>query len=196
MYLPSCSALTSGHFPVLVDTACRSPFHQPPHRPEFRRTDWANFETLSKILFHSIRNCKPRWQSTRALRTLPAPFWRIWRHLIPSFTAWRPRPPIPAGIQDEIVWRAGCEGGGRSPGTRSENQGQPPANVCDPLASGETAIEVRHSNLSIPKTSRCGGWPNGRYEFLLHLPSGHPGGNGFSDSEKAEALADNLETQI
>jgi len=48
--------------------------------------------------FRSKRNCTTRWQSTRALRTSPAPFWRLWQR--------RPRddpgPPIPAGIQGEI----------------------------------------------------------------------------------------------
>jgi len=32
--------------------------------------------------------------------------------------------------------------------------------------------------------------------FLLRLPPGHPGGIALSDSEKAEALAENLETQF
>ena len=45
VYLTSCSALSSDHLPVLIDTACRSSFHHPPDRPNFRRTDWANFQT-------------------------------------------------------------------------------------------------------------------------------------------------------
>jgi hypothetical protein len=39
VYLTSCSALSSYHLPVLIDTACRSSFHLPPDRPDFRRTD-------------------------------------------------------------------------------------------------------------------------------------------------------------
>jgi len=45
VYLTSCSALGLDHLPVLIDTSCRSSFHHPPDRPDFRRTDWANFQT-------------------------------------------------------------------------------------------------------------------------------------------------------
>jgi hypothetical protein len=44
VYLTSCSALSSDHLPVLIDTACRSSFHYQPYRPNFRRTDWAKFQ--------------------------------------------------------------------------------------------------------------------------------------------------------
>ena len=45
VYLTSCSALISDHLPVLTDAACRSSFQHPPDRPDYRRTDWASFET-------------------------------------------------------------------------------------------------------------------------------------------------------
>ena len=45
VYLTSCSALSSDHLPVLIETACRSSFHHPPDRPNFRGTDLANFQT-------------------------------------------------------------------------------------------------------------------------------------------------------
>ena len=45
VYLTSCSALSSDHFPVLIDTACRSSFPHPPDLLHFRRTDSANFQT-------------------------------------------------------------------------------------------------------------------------------------------------------
>jgi hypothetical protein len=45
VYLTSCSALSSDHLPVLIDTTCRLSFQHPPDRPDFRRTDWANFQT-------------------------------------------------------------------------------------------------------------------------------------------------------
>jgi hypothetical protein len=44
VYLTSCSALSSDHLPVLVDTTGLSPFLRPPDRPNFRCTDWANFQ--------------------------------------------------------------------------------------------------------------------------------------------------------
>ena len=43
--LTSCSALSSENLPVLIDTACRSSFHRPPERHDFRHTDWANFQS-------------------------------------------------------------------------------------------------------------------------------------------------------
>ena len=72
VYLTSCSALSSDHLPVLIDTKCRSSFHYPPELPDFRRTEWANFQT--HLEFRSIRNCTTRWLSTHALRTSPAQF--------------------------------------------------------------------------------------------------------------------------
>jgi hypothetical protein len=45
MALTSCSALSSDHFPVLIETGCHSSFQHPPDRPDVRPTDWANFET-------------------------------------------------------------------------------------------------------------------------------------------------------
>jgi hypothetical protein len=45
VYLTSCSALSLDHLPVHIDTSCRSSFHHTPDRPNFRRTDCANFQT-------------------------------------------------------------------------------------------------------------------------------------------------------
>ena len=45
LYPTSCSALNSDDLPVLIDTACRSSFQHPPDRPDFRRTNWDNFQT-------------------------------------------------------------------------------------------------------------------------------------------------------
>jgi hypothetical protein len=43
--LTSCSALSSDHLSVLIDTGCRSSFQHPRDRPDVRRTDWAKFQT-------------------------------------------------------------------------------------------------------------------------------------------------------
>ena len=37
--LTSCSALSSDHLPVLIDTRSRPSLHCPPDRPDVRRTD-------------------------------------------------------------------------------------------------------------------------------------------------------------
>ena len=39
VYLTSCSALSSNHLPIIIDTTCRSSFNPPPDRSDFRRTD-------------------------------------------------------------------------------------------------------------------------------------------------------------
>jgi hypothetical protein len=39
VYLTKCSVLSSDHLPVPIDIACRSSFHHPPDRPNFRLTD-------------------------------------------------------------------------------------------------------------------------------------------------------------
>jgi len=93
VYLTSCSALSLDHLPVLIDAACHSSFHHPRDHPDLRHTDWANFQThleylipfdlelhnfsgvVLKALTASNPKCRPRGD---------------------------PRPPIPAGIQDEI----------------------------------------------------------------------------------------------
>ena len=68
--LTSCSALGSDHLPVLIDTTHRialisDPLTGPPSNLAWETT------------FRSIQNYTTRWQSTRALRTSPAPFWRL-----------------------------------------------------------------------------------------------------------------------
>jgi hypothetical protein len=45
VYCTLCSALSSYHFPVLIKTTCRSYFQHPPDRPDFRSSEWANFQT-------------------------------------------------------------------------------------------------------------------------------------------------------
>jgi hypothetical protein len=45
VYLTYCSAQSSDHLPVLIDTACCSSFQHPSDCPDYRHTDWANFQT-------------------------------------------------------------------------------------------------------------------------------------------------------
>jgi len=102
VYLTSCSALSSDHLPVLIDTTCRSSFQHPLDSPDFRRTDWANFQTHleEQIPFDpelhdgmAIDRCVENF-SGAVLKTLATSTIRRLRA--------DPRPPIPAVIQDEI----------------------------------------------------------------------------------------------
>ena len=42
--LTFCSALSSDHLSVLIDTMCRSIFLTLPDRPDFKRTNWTKFQ--------------------------------------------------------------------------------------------------------------------------------------------------------
>ena len=44
VYRISCSALSSDHLPVLIDTTYHSSFHHPHDRSDFKQTDWAKFQ--------------------------------------------------------------------------------------------------------------------------------------------------------
>ena len=84
-------------------------------------------------------------------------------------------------------------------GSRSGSWSQLPAEVVDPPAKRveETTSRMQRSNPLILKTDPCGGWPNRWWEFLLRLHPWSPGeGIALSDSEKPEALHDNLEVQF
>jgi hypothetical protein len=51
MYLTICSALSSDHLPILIDTTCRSSSQNILDRPDFMRMDWAAFQAcLDDIL--------------------------------------------------------------------------------------------------------------------------------------------------
>jgi len=103
VHLASCSALSSDHLPVLIDAACRSSFQHPLNRPDFRRTDWANFliNLEEQIPFD------PELHNRMAINTCVENFCGAVLKSLAAFTPkCRPRddpwPPIPAGIQDEI----------------------------------------------------------------------------------------------
>jgi len=103
LYLTSCSALSTNHLPVLIDKTCRSSFQRPPDRPDFRSTDWANFQTHleDQILFD------PELHNGMAIDTCVENFsGAVLKALAVSTRKCRPRddsrPPITVGIQDEI----------------------------------------------------------------------------------------------
>jgi len=103
VYLTLCSALRSDHLPVFICTACRSSFHHPPDRPDFRRTDWADFQTQLEELIPF----DPELHNEMAIDTCVENFSGAILNALAASTPKRrprddPRPPITAGIQDEI----------------------------------------------------------------------------------------------
>jgi hypothetical protein len=102
VYLTSCSAPSSDHLPVLIYTACRSSFHRPPDRPNFRRSDWVNFQAHLEdhIPFDlELHN----WMAIDTYFENSAPVPQTLGASTPkSRQRDDPRPLIPADIQDEI----------------------------------------------------------------------------------------------
>jgi hypothetical protein len=101
--LTSCPALGRDHLEVLIDTACRSSFLQPPDRPDFRRTDWDKFQSHleDQIPFD------PELLNGMAIDTCVENFFGAVLKALEASTPKRrprddPRPSIPAGIQDEL----------------------------------------------------------------------------------------------
>ena len=163
VYLTSKYTLSSDHFLVVTDTACRSSFQHKTYRPDFRRTDWAKFQTHleDQIPFNlELHN--------ELAIGMGYAWWTGYRDIgkSPGTLLWEPRSAAFRGRWPVFSTSAGSTNG------------------------------VQHSNPLIPKTNRCGGWPNLGWEFLPCLLPGHPGGIALSDSEKAEALAESLETQF
>jgi hypothetical protein len=103
VYLTACSALSSDHLPVLIDTRCRSSFLNLLDRPDFRRTDWSKFHACldNNIPFNSetadeasIDTCVENLTNAiSGALELSTP---------KSRPRADPRPPIPARIRDEI----------------------------------------------------------------------------------------------
>ena len=103
VYLTSCSALSSDHLAVLIDTSCHSSFLNPPDRPDFRRTDWASFQSQLEELIPFDSELHNEMAIDTCLENFSG---AVLKALAASTPKRRPRddprPPIPAGIQDEI----------------------------------------------------------------------------------------------
>jgi len=99
VYLTSCCSLSSDHFRLLIDTKCRSSLKHPPDHPDFRHTDWANFQTHleDQISFD------PELHNEMAIDTCVENFsGAVLKGLAASTpkccTRGNPRHPIPVGI--------------------------------------------------------------------------------------------------
>jgi hypothetical protein len=97
--LTFCSALSSDHLPVFIDTTYRSSFQHPPDSPDFRRTEWAKFKTHLEDQIP----LDPELHNGMAINTCFENFsGAILKALAASTPNFRqrgdPRPPIPTGI--------------------------------------------------------------------------------------------------
>jgi hypothetical protein len=101
--LTPCSALSSDHLPVLIDTGCRSSFQHPTVRPEFRRTDWANFQTHLEAEIPLIQELHNGKDIDTCVENFSGAIFQAVAAATPKLCPHvYPRPQIPVGIQDEI----------------------------------------------------------------------------------------------
>jgi len=198
--LTSCSALSSDDLPLLIDTTCRFSFQHPLDRPDYRRTDWPNFQVYldDQIPFD------PELHNGMAIDTSVEKFCGAGLKALAASTPKcrtrdDPRLPIPAGIQDEIRLKI-----------RRRKQWQ---------ITRDPALKADVNRLKTSVTRWINEWRNGQLDTTLEsldragqtlwrmtkpvmrVPTPSPnlvttGAVAVSDSEKAEALADNLEDQF
>jgi len=196
VYLTSCSALSSHHLPVLIETTCRSFSQHPMDHPDFRRTNWANFQTHleDQIPFD------PEFQNGMAIDTCVENFsGAVLKALAASTPKFRPRddplPPIPTGIQDKIrlknmlrrQWQIARGPHLKAEVNRLQRSVTRRLNECrnDQWSTTLESLDPEDQSL----------WRMIKRVMRVPTPSPPlviPGGIAVSDSEKAEALADNL----
>jgi len=100
VYLTTCSALSSVHIPVLIDTM--SIFLSPPDRRDLRTTGWPNFQACLEAELPPNPDL-PNGGAIDACRgTIKCYLESVGRFHSQSSPTCRPTAPLPAHIQDEI----------------------------------------------------------------------------------------------
>ena len=176
VYLTLCSAISSDHLLVLIDTACHSSFHHPPDHPDFRRTEWANFQTHLEdpIQFD------PELHNQMAIETwaenLSDAILKDLAASIPRSTALRP-------TASDSSWYLGRDkpeepGAADHQGPRSESSSQMPEEVGDP---GAQRVEEQPVECDTPisrsrRPINVEGDKTGDESAYSTFPTGHPGG--------------------
>ena len=103
MYLSTCSAPSSDHLPILIDTQCRSSFLSSPDRPDLRRTDWPNLQACLGSGLPSNPDLRSEVTIDACVKELSKSISKTLIHSTPKFRPRAdPRSPLPASMQDEI----------------------------------------------------------------------------------------------
>ena len=101
VYPTTCSALSSDHLPILIDTQCRSSFLNPPDCPDL--TDWPKFQASMEIGLPSNRDLTNEVAIDACVKELSSAISKAWADSSPKCCPrGDPRPPLPAHIQDEL----------------------------------------------------------------------------------------------
>jgi hypothetical protein len=197
VHLTACSALSSDHLPILIDTTCRSSFLNHPDHPDFKRTDWSKFQAcLDNIIPFNTKTADEEGIDACVGSITSAISWALEVSTPKSRPRADPRTPIPARIQDEIRLK-----------NRLRRQWQ---------LTRDPALKTEVNPLQRSVTLQLQEWRNDQWSDTLEAlhpedqslwtmtksvmrvttpipPLVTPGGIALSDSEKAEALADSLE---
>jgi hypothetical protein len=103
VYLTSCSAQSTDHLPVLIDTTCRTSFRNLPDRPEYRRPNWVKFQASLEQRLPSTPLLPNEGEIGTCVEEISSAILETLAESNPeSRPRDDPRPPIPACIQDEI----------------------------------------------------------------------------------------------
>jgi hypothetical protein len=101
--LTVCSAFSSDHLPLLIDTTCRSTSKTLLDRPDFTRKDWAAFQACldNRLPGNSVVNDEEAID--KCIKELRSAIQEATAAYAPKRRPRpEPRPPLPASIQDEI----------------------------------------------------------------------------------------------
>jgi hypothetical protein len=103
VHLTVCAALSLDHLPILIDTSCRSSFHNLPDRHDFTRMDWAAFQACLEDRLPGNPMVVDQEAIEKYLEELISAIHEATAASVPRR---RPRadppPPLPASIQDAI----------------------------------------------------------------------------------------------
>jgi len=198
--LTTCSALSSDHLPILIDTQYRSSFHSPSDRPDLRKTDWPKFQACLEVGLPPNPHLPNEGVIDECVNELTSAISKALADCIPKCRLRAdPWPPLPAHIQDEIRLK-----------NRLRKQWQ---------ITRDSALKAEVNRLQRSVTAQVNEWRNDRWSNTLESldpedqslwkmtrrmmriptpspPLVTPGGLAFSDSEKAEALSDSLDAQF
>jgi hypothetical protein len=103
VHLTTCSALSSDHLPVLMDTQFRSSFLSPPDRQDFRKTNWSKFQACLEAGMSTSPDLPNEGAIDVCVKELTGAISKALANFSPKCRPRAdPRPSLPAHIQDEI----------------------------------------------------------------------------------------------
>jgi hypothetical protein len=148
VYLTVCSALSSDHLPILIDTTCRSSFQNLLDRPDFTRMDWAAFQACLNDRLPRNPVVNDEAEIDKCVKEVTSAIQKATAASAPKRRPCAdPRPPLPASIQDEIRLKS-----------RLRRQWQ---------VTRDSALKVQVNRLQRSVTYRLNEWRNEQWSDML-----------------------------